>query len=151
LIDGNRATEDDAKAIPVSLVDRIDVMDNLASMVTFRSFADSVPYDGVISIILSNDYNAFYTPVFHSVNVRISGYDEPRIFYSPKHYSKLESDYKPDLRTTLFWEPNIKIETNKSLFLNYFNDDNPSDIRVIVEGITSTGIPLTSEIKYEVK
>ena len=62
-----------------------------------------------------------------------------RIFYSPKHHTKLESDYKPDLRTTLFWEPNIKVENNRDVLLNYFNADNPSRVKVIVEGITTAG------------
>jgi hypothetical protein len=73
------------------------------------------------------------------------------IFYSPKHHTTLLSDYKPDLRTTLFWEPNIKLENNKDLFLNYYNIDNPSKVKVIVEGITTTGIPVTAKTEYEVR
>jgi hypothetical protein len=107
---------------------------------------------GVISVItrtgalLDNE-----TPVYHSANTRISGYNEPRIFYSPKHHSKLETDYKPDLRTTIFWEPNVKLENSKDLFLNYFNADNPSKVKVVVEGITTTGVPVTGQAEYEVK
>ena len=93
----------------------------------------------------------FNNAVFHSVNVNISGFNEPRIFYSPKHHTKLESDYKPDLRTTLFWEPNIKVENNKEVLLNYYNADNPSKVKVIVEGITTSGIPVTGKTEYEVK
>jgi hypothetical protein len=88
---------------------------------------------------------------FHSENVSFSGYNEPRIFYSPTHHSKLESDYKPDLRTTLFWEPDIKVENNKNIFLNYYNADNPSKVEVVVEGITSSLIPVTGWTEYEVK
>ncbi|MGD0755477.1 MAG: hypothetical protein ABR927_10500 [Bacteroidales bacterium] len=89
--------------------------------------------------------------VFHSVNIKFPGYNETRVFYSPKHHSTLLSDYKPDLRTTLFWEPNIKMRNNKDLFLNYYNTDNPSKVKVIVEGITTNGIPITGETEYEVR
>ena len=58
---------------------------------------------------------------------------------------------KPDLRTTLLWEPNIKVENNKAAVLNYYNSDNPSKVNVIVEGITSRGIPVTGFTEYEVK
>ena len=106
--------------------------------------------DGAISIILKDDKSIVNTSVSHSVNFILSGFSEPRIFYSPKHHNKLESDYKPDLRTTMFWEPNIKVENNKSIFLNYYNSDNPSRVKVIVEGITTTGIPVTGKTEYTV-
>lgn len=35
--------------------------------------------------------------------------------------------------------------------LNYYNADNPAIVKLIVEGITSTGIPVTGKAKYEVK
>jgi hypothetical protein len=116
-----------------------------------RDSTNTDALDGVISIILKDDFDVNYTPVFHSVNVKFSGYNEPRIFYSPKHHVPLQSDYKPDLRTTLFWEPNIKMENNKDLFLNYYNTDNPSKVKIIVEGITTAGIPVTGKTEYQVK
>jgi hypothetical protein len=107
---------------------------------------------GVISIITrSGDQLDTKRMISHSVNARFSGYNEPRIFYSPKHHTSLESDYKPDLRTTLFWDPNISIETNKVTFLNYFNADNPATVEITVEGITTTGIPVTGKAQYVVK
>ncbi|MCX6328361.1 MAG: hypothetical protein NTZ85_02445 [Bacteroidia bacterium] len=107
----------------------------------------------VISVITRSFDTYTYTdrPVFYPANIKFSGYNEPRIFYSPKHFFTLESDYKPDLPTTLFWEPNIKLENNKDLYLNFFNADNSSTIKVIVEGITTTGIPVTAETEYDVR
>jgi hypothetical protein len=51
----------------------------------------------------------------------------------------------------LFWEPNIEIENNKNIILNYYNSDNSSTVKVTIEGITSDGIPITASTKYEVK
>ncbi len=151
LIDGMIASKEEVMGLSVSLVERIDVLDNMASYGVFGAGTGSAPIDGVISIILKSDFAASRTSVFHSVNIKFSGYNEPRVFYSPKHHATLESDYKPDLRTTLFWEPNIKVENNKDYFLNYFNADNSSTIKVIVEGITASGIPVTAKAEYEVK
>ena len=164
MIDGNPVPASDVRALPISWVERIDVVDdeNVASLAAIRTMveiegADSSGRggygycDGAISIILKDDKDIVNSPVFHSVNVKFSGFDEPRIFYSPRHHTKLESDYKPDLRTTLFWEPNIKVENNKDIFLNYYNADNPSKVKVIVEGITTEGIPVTGKAEYEVK
>ena len=165
MIDGNRVRKSDLEALPVSWIERIDVIDNEVSMAALRtpieiditSDSSGIPTvifgypDGAISIILKDDKDIVNNAVFHSVNVRFSGFSEPRIFYSPKHHTKLESDYKPDLRTTLFWEPNIKVENNRDVLLNYFNADNPSRVKVIVEGITTNGIPVTGQTEYEVK
>ena len=167
MIDGNRVRKSDVEALPVSWIERIDVVDeetSNAALTTPIEFEESVEYDdkgiphpvfgysdGAISIILKDDKDIVNNSVYHSVNVRVSGFSEPRIFYSPKHHTKLESDYKPDLRTTLFWEPNIKVENNKEVLLNYYNADNPSKVKVIVEGITTAGIPVTGKTEYEVK
>jgi hypothetical protein len=83
--------------------------------------------------------------------MKISGFNTPKVFYSPHHSSDSVSAFNPDLRTTLFWEPNIKVVDDEEVILNYFNADNSSTIKVIVEGITTTGIPVTGKTEYEVK
>jgi hypothetical protein len=177
LIDGVYASEDELRMLPVDWVERIDVATNEASLAPFKltaigmSFAppskesaddkaklgfgknqkSSVIIDGVISIITRNSYKSKAKPVFYSANFQVSGYDEPRLFYSPKHHTSLQSDYKPDLRITLFWKPDIILENNNDLVLNYYNADNPGNIKITVEGITSTGIPVTGTADYKVK
>jgi len=86
-----------------------------------------------------------------STNIRFSGYNAPRIFYSPQHSSDSTSSFKPDLRYTIYWNPNINLEGNKDIILNYYNGDNISTISIISEGITSTGIPVTGKTEYEVQ
>jgi hypothetical protein len=164
MIDGSPVQESEVRALPLSWVERIDVVDgeNVASLEAVRKLVGSESVDslgrggygysdGAISIILKDDKDIVNKSVLHSVNVKFSGFDEPRIFFSPRHHTKLESDYKPDLRTTLFWGPNIKVENNKDFFVNYYNADNSSNVKVIVEGITTSGIPVTGKTEYEVK
>jgi len=81
----------------------------------------------------------------------ISGYDAPRIYYSPDHGSVQQKDPGRDLRSTLYWLPDIKVVTNKDYMVKYFNADVSSTYMIIVEGITSTGIPVTGKAEYEVK
>jgi hypothetical protein len=113
------------------------------------SFSGSV--DGVVSIILKDESEIERVIPSYTSNMNFTVYDEPRIFYSPKHHTTLQSDYKPDLRITLPWEPNIKVENNNEVVVNYFNADNSSKIKVNVEGITSSGIRVTAKTEYEVK
>jgi hypothetical protein len=149
LFDGMEVSYDDIAYLPVDWIERFD---GLRPGTAAAAVWGERGKGGVISIITRIAAPvSFNSPVYHSANIKFSGYSEPRIFYSPKHYTKLESDYKPDLRTTLFWEPNIRLENNKDLFLNFFNADNPSFVNVTVEGITASGTPVTGVTEYEVK
>jgi hypothetical protein len=145
LIDGMEVGYDEIASLPVSLIERIDIVFNAYGM-----YGERGKY-GAISYTTKNNWGSTHAPYYHSANIKFSGYNEPRIFYSPKHHTTLESDYKPDLRTTLFWEPNIRLKNNENLFLNYYNADNSSVIRVTVEGITKDGIPITAKTEYQVQ
>jgi len=147
LLDGVPVGYDVIATLIGSEIDRIDIIKPGAEASIFGMSGAN----GVISVITRSAGPFTDRPVYHSVNIKFSGYNEPRIFYSPKHSSTLESDYKPDLRTTLFWEPNIKLENNQELYLKYFNADNSSTIKVTVEGITTTGIPVTASTEYDVR
>ncbi len=158
LIDGALSSVEDVQALPLKWVKRIDILDNPISWSVWvnrmrMSEGDTIngPVDGVVSIILKDESEIKRVSPSYSVNMNFSGYNEPRIFYSPKHHTTLQSDYKPDLRTTLFWEPDLRVENNKDISLVYYNADNPSTVKITVEGITTNGIPVTGTTEYEVK
>jgi hypothetical protein len=146
ILNGMEVGEDAITAIPLRWVERIDVLCPINGQFVWGSRGGN----GVVAILLKSDWSSTITN-YHSVNKSITGYYEPRIFYSPKHHRSLKTDEKPDLRTTLFWEPDIKVENNKDALLNYYNSDNPSKVKVIVEGITTGGIPVTGSTEYEVE
>jgi len=157
VIDGIKVPGEMFFTFPISSVERFDILDTWAKTAYFGPNQENPIYQikpatGVYSITTRSNGSLLHdVPDLHSVQINISGYDEPRIFYSPKHNTTLQSDYKPDLRTTLLWEPNIKMGNKKDFFLNYFNADFPSKVIVTIEGITSTGIPVTATTEYEVK
>jgi hypothetical protein len=148
LIDGNQATFEDLLLMPVSIIDRIDVLKLVSSTVIFGFQG----YNGVINLITkAGGVSGVYKPVEYSAKLKISGYNASRIFYSPQHLSDSNSDFKPDLRSTLLWNPDINLEGTNEVILNYYNGDNSSLIRIIAEGITTTGIPVTGKAEYEVR
>ena len=154
LLDGMLVDPDIIFSMPISSIERIDVLghqDEYAMFGSYGSVNGSKAPDGAINFITRVGAEPSVSLVYHSAGQSISGYDEPRIFYSPRHHQTLQKDYKPDLRTTLFWEPNIKIENNKDILLNYYNADNSAKIKITVEGITSTGIPVTGQTEYDIK
>jgi len=146
LLDGIEVPYGLIESLPFNWIDRIDViMSERAAAYGVRGT------NGVISVITKTYKELPYQPVSYSVNSGISGYNAPRIFYSPRHDSSKQAGSTPDLRSTLYWFPDIKIVTNQEYKLKYFNADISSTYIIIVEGITSGGIPVSGRIEYEVK
>jgi hypothetical protein len=148
LLDGYEIDESSLVMIltlPMNIIDRIDVL-NASPLYGMRGA------NGVINIITRTGIRREPVKLSpNSVYTTVKGFDIPRIFYSPKYDNKTEQTFTPDYRSTLLWEPDIKVEKNKSVKLDYFNADNPSEISITVEGVTEEGIPLTSKIKYDIK
>ena len=146
LLDGIEVGYRHVYAIPLQWIDRVDVIKSGMTAAFGMRGAN-----GVISVITKTSEDISFTPVSYCVNTIISGYDEPRIFYSPDHVSEQRKDPGRDLRSTLYWLPDIKIVTNQDYKVKYFNADVSSTYRITIEGITATGIPVTGKIEYEVK
>ncbi|WP_342990824.1 MULTISPECIES: hypothetical protein [Bacteroides] len=68
------------------------------------------------------------------------GYQLPVEFYSPQYSTIQEKESSiPDLRTTLFWNPDIKTDTNGQATFTFYTSDNSGKLSIIVEGITDKG------------
>ncbi len=148
LIDGNPASFDELPSIPISLIERIDILKLVASTTIYGLRGGC----GVINLITkAGGETGKYRLPDYSAKLKISGYNAARIFYSPTHLKDSNSDYNPDLRSTLYWNPDINLESYKEVTLNYYNGDNASIIRIIAEGITKDGIPITGTTKYEIR
>ncbi|KAA6350125.1 hypothetical protein EZS27_002488 [termite gut metagenome] len=67
------------------------------------------------------------------------GYQSPKEFYSPVYTTEEELSNKvPDLRTTIYWNPNIKIVDGKAM-ANFYTADDSTTYSVIIEGVTDDG------------
>ncbi len=148
IIDGVQRPIEYMQSLPVDAIDRIDVLKEPAKTSVFGMEGAN----GVISIITKMGGNraASSNDVKHSFHTTIKGYDSPRIFYSP-YYSPEMPPGNPDLRKTLFWKSDIVLQTNNDLKIKYCNADNSGTIRITVEGVTSSGIPVTASTNYQVK
>ncbi len=78
----------------------------------------------------------------------ITGYYEARTFYSP-YYGTTAN--KTDLRTTIYWNPNIVTNEQGKATLTFYNADPKTKISIDAEGISDTGIPVKATTIYEVK
>jgi hypothetical protein len=72
-----------------------------------------------------------------------------REFYSPK-YDVQTNQKLADLRTTIFWKPNLLTDESGKTFVEYFNAGSPGTYRVVVEGISSEGNIGRQVFRYKV-
>lgn len=78
-----------------------------------------------------------------------NGYQKKRAFYSPKY--DVKQDIRPDLRTTVFWEPNLTTDEKGQAKISYNNTDKPGIYRVVIEGMDLFGNLARQIYTYQVK
>lgn len=78
------------------------------------------------------------------------GYYKPNEFYNPK-YENQEEKNNPfaDIRTTIYWNPHILLNTQKPTNISFYTADRTSTYTMIIEGISHKGEPFryTKKIK----
>ena len=74
-------------------------------------------------------------------NVAPLGYKKPDAFYQPKYETEAQRNSpKPDLRTTIHWEPNIVPDsTTGAATVSFYTADPVSKYNVILEGVGKDG------------
>ncbi|MBW4891529.1 hypothetical protein KXQ82_17510 [Mucilaginibacter sp. HMF5004] len=101
-----------------------------------------------ILVYLSLKPTAFDKKEFSLVNQDVNGYYNARTFYAPNYeYSSTKSDQ----RTTIHWEPMITTDEKGQATVSFYNADPKSKIRVVVQGLSNTGVPLSAVAGYSIK
>ena len=73
-------------------------------------------------------------------NNTVSGYTEIRQFYSPNYSAFTAANDKKDIRTTLYWNPQVITTLQKNhVTLSFYNNDVSKAFRVVIEGMTKDG------------
>jgi hypothetical protein len=79
------------------------------------------------------------------------GYAKVREFYVPKYDGPEANRTMPDLRSTIYWKPNIVTDKDGKASFSYFNADEPGLYRMVIEGIDSNGKPGRLVYRYKVE
>jgi hypothetical protein len=74
-----------------------------------------------------------------------------REFYSPEYGLSAETDKsKPDLRSTIYWDPDIVTDASGKASVSFYNTDNFTRVDIRMEGISHTGIPGLAGSSYNI-
>jgi hypothetical protein len=79
------------------------------------------------------------------------GYYKSREFYSPQYDDPKTNTQMQDLRSTIYWKPQVITDKDGNASLSFFNADGKGTYRVIIEGIDADGNLGRLVYKYKVE
>ena len=127
----------------------IDVVRGLSSTSVFGEAGAG----GVVSIITKDplDVKGSAPPRITkgSVKIQYPGFYAGREYYSPNYNIKSIYHQRPDLRTTLFWKPDISMKSNSTEF-SFHVGDKIGNYLIVLEGITEDGVPFVKRKSFKV-
>jgi TonB-dependent SusC/RagA subfamily outer membrane receptor len=149
LLDGMPVDADAFASISPCDVENIDVLKGAEASI-FGSRAST----GVISILTKrggNNYDYSKDPVSGVTIQKRMGYNVAREFYAPKYDIAIPDHVRPDFRSTLHWQPNVRTDAGGKASLTYWNTDAKATMRIIAEGVSTQGLVGVGKAEYGVK
>ncbi|MEM6803283.1 MAG: hypothetical protein AAF696_17885, partial [Bacteroidota bacterium] len=89
------------------------------------------------------------TKIKGAINIDHPGFYQAKQFYAPNYLIKKSGPEEPDLRTTLYWNPDVRIKDDK-VDLDFFVGDRTEEFVIWVEGISDLGVPFTAARRIRV-
>jgi len=148
LLDGMRTDKSAILMLPVTDVDKVDVLTGAESAIYGMGAGN-----GVISVLTKRgnpNYDYSKDKVLGVEHFGIAGYYPTKEFYAPNYDVSLPEHIRPDFRSTIFWSPKIKTDANGKASITFFNTDAATKVNITLEGISSTGIPIVAKNTYSV-
>jgi hypothetical protein len=94
---------------------------------------------------------SFLTSQNSKVTITPKGYYKSRVFYSPKYDDQKNSQGIIDLRSTIYWNPNIITDKNGNASFDFYNAGSPGTYKAVIEGIDNEGNIGRFVLRYEVR
>ena len=95
-------------------------------------------YGGVIAFYTKKGKGFNYTND-NNLNITLAGYTPVKEFYSPDYATAVKTNH-PDMRPTLYWNPNIIMDKNNPEFnFRFYNNDGAGNYRIVLEGVNTEG------------
>jgi len=93
----------------------------------------------------------FYRYAPGVVTIRPKGFYLAREFYSPQYDNSKTNQKMTDLRSTIFWKPDIITDKDGKASFSYFNSDGKGNYRMVIEGIDADGNLGRQVVRYKVE
>lgn len=137
IVDDQQMYEDfDPNSIPVQYINSIGVLKGNRTVVLGRNYGRTA-----IVITTKKFEELIIKKTKHNLKkVFLKGYQQYMQFYHPRYdVTEVDKDETADLRTTIYWNPSVKVKSNEHVNLQFYTSDNPGSYSVKLEGITQEG------------
>lgn len=127
--------------IPIDMIKRIDIIPPVNSTL----FGMRAKGSGVIAITTKNGSELLNEKRenldrLHMQVLMPLGYQKPAEFYAPKYETQKQRNApERDLRTTLYWNPAVKISPEGHAVVEFYTADDGADYTLHIEGIMNGG------------
>ncbi|RYF25881.1 MAG: hypothetical protein EOO42_02830 [Flavobacteriales bacterium] len=105
---------------------------------------------GIIFITTKNGSSTKNTPSTNTSSTKNRGFTAAKQFYSPDYDNPKTNLQLNDLRSTIYWNPNVITNDKGQASLSFFNASTPGIYKVIVEGMDAFGTMGRKVFTYQV-
>ncbi|WP_026715295.1 TonB-dependent receptor, partial [Flavobacterium daejeonense] len=160
LIDGYPALPGELDMLSPSDVLKVDVIRGklLHSLYILSGEAvnedeDEKKIGGTISIVTTGKRgNKLKEYPNQTIKQELEGYYNARTFYSPNPENpNPDLDKNSAFRNTIYWNPYVHPDKAGSTSVEFYNSKVESKVKVALEGITGSGIPVVKRLFYSIK
>jgi len=137
IIDGNVMDDSHIDDVSPRDIASIEVLRSGANLAIYGSEASGGAFVITTKRFDVVDYKNTSTPGL--IVYRFPGFIKAREFYSPKYVASATNPQQPDLRNTIYWNPELITDKNGNISFNYYNADAHGTYRVVIEGIDDNG------------
>jgi len=95
--------------------------------------------------------NNYYKESPGVITFKANGFYKARQFYTPKYEHSEADATKKDLRTTVYWNPEIPTDKSGNAQFEFYNADGKGSYKVVVEGIDAEGNLGRQVFRYKVE
>ncbi|WP_400191557.1 hypothetical protein [Hymenobacter sp. B81] len=141
--------------VPVFDLNKLMAVDPLRirrlEVVNSRYFHGELTYSGLLSYTTYRGDLEEFSLDERALVQDYEGLQLQREFYAPRYDTPEQQQSRlPDLRNLLYWNPNVNTTAGPEQALEFFTSDQAGTYRVVVQGLTPTGLPGSTSFTFEV-
>lgn len=147
---GGEDVADQLRMISPASIDRVEVITHASPAFGVRGTNGVIAIYTTGGIYASNDVQSGQPDekVFQLMDV--PGYSVPMKFPFMDYSDESQDHSKGDFRSTIHWAPWLKSTPSSSASVSFYSADLPVKYKILVEGITSEGVPVRGESFIEI-
>ncbi|MCH6200181.1 TonB-dependent receptor plug domain-containing protein [Aquiflexum sp. LQ15W] len=149
-IDGMRAMPGMVAILPVSEIERIDILTGLSKGSLFGNDGAG----GVINVLTkagNPNRNPADDPITGNAAIKAKGYVPVREFYSPSGVYDINAPFAIDFRSTIYWNPNVVTDNTGKAHIEFLLTESKPEVFVNLQGISTSGEPIYATYRFQVK